>query len=58
VEGVTGVEVAEEGGWVVGVEVVEARRISSSSDVLALYEVDIDDDGSLLSYRRVKRSGR
>jgi hypothetical protein len=57
-EGVTAVETAQDGGWVVGVEVVEERRVPSSADVLALYEADIDADGSLLSYRRVRRYAR
>jgi Gas vesicle synthesis protein GvpO len=56
-EGVTGVEPAEY-GWVVGVEVVEDRRIPSSSDILAAYETALDMDGELLSYRRVRRYPR
>jgi hypothetical protein len=45
-------------GWLVGVEVVEDRRIPSSSDVLGLYEVQVDADGELLSYRRSRRYAR
>jgi hypothetical protein len=56
-EGVTGVEPADD-GWVVGVEVVEDRRIPSSSDILAIYEADVDGEGELASYRRVKRYSR
>ena len=47
-----------EAGWVVGVEVVEDRRIPSSTDVLALYEAEIGEDGSLRSYRRQRRYAR
>ena len=57
VEGVTGVGPAE-GGWVVGIEVVEEQRIPSSSDILAAYEAALDMDGELLSYRRVGRYPR
>jgi Gas vesicle synthesis protein GvpO len=57
VEGVTGVERTED-GWVVGIEVVEDRRIPSSADILATYEAVIDPDGELLSYRRVRRYSR
>jgi hypothetical protein len=57
VEGVTGVERTED-GWLVGVEVVEDRRIPSSADILAIYEAAIDMDGELLSYQRVKRFPR
>lgn len=57
-EGVTGVEPADEDGWVVGVELVEDRRIPSSTDILATYEVEIDAEGELVSYRRIKRYAR
>ena len=56
-EGVTGVEPADD-GWLVGVEVVEDRRIPSSADILAIYEADVDDEGELASYRRVRRYSR
>jgi hypothetical protein len=44
-----------EDGWLIEVEVIEDRRIPSSSDILALYEVELDIDGELLSYRRIRR---
>lgn len=56
-EGVTGVERGED-GWVVGVEVVEDRRVPSSTDILATYEIELDMDGELMSYRRVRRYPR
>lgn len=56
-EGVTLVEPLEN-GWVVGVEVVEDHRIPSSGDILAVYEAEMDDDGNLLAYRRVRRYRR
>jgi Gas vesicle synthesis protein GvpO len=56
-EGVTGVEPADD-GWLVGVEVLEDRRIPSSADILAVYEAEIDADGDLASYRRVRRYAR
>jgi hypothetical protein len=56
-EGITGVERSED-GWIVGVEIVEDRRIPSSTDVLATYETEVDSDGELVSYRRVKRYTR
>jgi Gas vesicle synthesis protein GvpO len=56
-EGVTGVERADD-GWVIGIEVVEDQRIPSSADILATYETTIDDQGELLSYRRVGRYSR
>jgi hypothetical protein len=56
-EGVTGVEPAED-GWIVGVEVVEDRRVPSSTDLLGTYEAELDLGGDLLSYRRVRRYTR
>lgn len=56
-EGVTAVERSED-GWRVGVEVLEDQRIPSSADVLAIYEAALDDDGTLTSYRRLRRYSR
>lgn len=51
----TSVLPTDEGGWIVEVEVVEDRRIPSSADMLALYEVELDCDGELLAYKRIQR---
>lgn len=56
-ESVTSVSRGEE-GWTVGLEVVESRRIPDSTDLLASYEVEMDGDGDLVSYRRVRRYTR
>ena len=56
-EGVTGVEPTED-GWLISVEVLEDRRVPSSGDILALYEAELDPDGSLLAYRRARRYSR
>ncbi|WP_223838414.1 gas vesicle protein GvpO [Saccharopolyspora pogona] len=56
-EGVTSLERSET-GWVVGVEVVESRRVPDTADILAVYEAELDDDGDLVSYRRVDRYSR
>ena len=57
VEGTTSVEPADD-GWLVGVEVVESERIPSTADILGLYEVEIDMEGDLVAYRRLRRYGR
>ena len=44
-----------EDGWLVEVEVIEDRRIPTSSDILALYEVELDVNGELLAYHRIRR---
>lgn len=56
VEGVIGVEPLED-GWRVQVEVIEVARIPASADILALYEVDLDQ-AQVRSYRRVRRYSR
>jgi hypothetical protein len=56
-EGVTGLQRTED-GWTVHVEVVEVRRIPDTTDILALYELEMDSDGELQGYRRIRRYGR
>ncbi|HET6500806.1 MAG TPA: gas vesicle protein GvpO [Amycolatopsis sp.] len=55
--GVTSVEPIED-GWLVEVEVLEDRRVPSTADMLAIYEVELGFDGTLLAYRRTRRYGR
>jgi hypothetical protein len=45
-------------GWKVTLEVVELRRIPESTDVLASYEVELDDDGKFLGFERGRRYHR
>ena len=45
----------DEGGWIIEVEIVEDRRIPSSGDILALYEVELDSSGEMLAYQRTRR---
>ncbi len=56
-EGVTSLERGKD-GWVIGIEVVETRRIPDSTDILAEYQVELDDSGELASYRRTERHYR
>ncbi|WP_433004093.1 gas vesicle protein [Kribbella sp. CA-294648] len=53
-EGIVGVEKTDD-GWQVQLEVVESRRIPETTDILAIYEVDVDTDGSVTGYRRLHR---
>jgi Gas vesicle synthesis protein GvpO len=55
--GVTFVEPTDD-GWQAGVEIVEDARVPSSSDLLAVYQADLDPDGELLAYRRIQRYPR
>ena len=45
----------QDGRWSVTVEIVEVHRIPDSTDILASYEVVLDDDGDLI---RLERQGR
>ena len=56
-ESITGVERTED-GWTVGIEVIEDRRIPSSADILATYQAEMDQNGDLVSYHRVRRYPR
>jgi hypothetical protein len=53
-EGVTGIERTDD-GWTVMVDVVELRRVPSTTDLLATYEVEVDAGGDLRGYRRAHR---
>jgi len=53
-EGIVAVEKHED-GWRVQVEVVESHRIPETTDILAVYEVDVDTDGAVTGYRRMDR---
>lgn len=57
-ESVTGARPLDEGGWSVLVDVVELDRIPSSTSVLATYRVDLDAQGSITSYERLRRYTR
>jgi len=53
-EGVVGLDRSDD-GWKVEVEVLEVSRNPNTTDVLAMYEVEVDGKGSLQGYRRVRR---
>jgi hypothetical protein len=56
-EGVVSLE-SEDGRWRVGVEILEVRRVPDTADILAEYQVELDEHGALLGYRRVRRYSR
>lgn len=45
-------------GWVVALEVVEFQRVPESMDVLASYEMELDEDRNLRRYQKVRRYHR
>lgn len=56
-EAITAIERTDD-GWRVRVEVLELERIPHSTDLMAEYAVDLDSDGDLTGYRRVRRYPR
>ena len=59
---ITGLDVATvsameeyEGGWRAYVNLVELRRVPTTSDVLATYEAVLDAKGELETYKRLRR---
>jgi hypothetical protein len=53
-EGITGIR-RNDDGWIVEVEVLEVERVPETTDVLASYEVEIDKDGEIVEFRRLRR---
>jgi Gas vesicle synthesis protein GvpO len=55
VDAVLGLQPDDGKGWQVTVQVVELSRIPHSTDVLGTYEVTLDKDGEVQSYKRRRR---
>ncbi len=53
VNAVIGIAKSEE-GWVVSLETVERKSIPDTMDVLGLYDVRLDNEGTLLGFDRKK----
>ncbi len=54
IDSVSGFERADS-GWRLSVTVIELHRIPAATDVLASYEVDLDEVGNIIGYHRGKR---
>src|ERR1043166_891945 len=53
-ESVSGIE-RDEDGWSVQAVVVEVRRIPSTTDILGVYDIRLDEPGEIQKCRRVSR---
>jgi hypothetical protein len=42
-------------GWHVALEMVEMRRVPDANDMLATYDVLLDEEGALIRYQRTRR---
>jgi hypothetical protein len=47
-----------EDGWALEVEVMELARVPDTMSLMASYQVDLDPEGQLTGYRRVRRYER
>jgi len=47
-----------DGGWSVLVDVLELERVPDTTSVLATYRVDLDGNGELQGYERLRRFTR
>lgn len=56
-ESVTSFEQSED-GWTLEVEVLELERVPDTMSLIAGYQVELDPDGELTGYRRVRRYER
>jgi len=57
-QAVTSLERQDDGTWRVTVELLELSRLPETDDLLGAYEVELDESGDLLGYRRVRRYTR
>jgi ADP-ribose pyrophosphatase YjhB (NUDIX family) len=57
-ESVSSLERADDGSWIVTVELLELERVPNTDDVIGSYEVELDEKGELLGYRRLRRYAR
>lgn len=57
-ESVSSLQRGDDGTWKVVVEVLELSRVPSTDDVIGSYEVEMDEDGELLGYQRIRRYPR
>jgi hypothetical protein len=53
-ESITALERSRD-GWSVTCEVLEVERVPDSTDVLATYVIELDSDGELIAFERVRR---
>ncbi|MFE1753367.1 gas vesicle protein GvpO [Streptomyces anandii] len=56
-ESVTSFEQTDD-GWSLEIEVLELARVPDTMSLMASYEVELDDEGQLAGYRRLRRYER
>jgi hypothetical protein len=48
----------DEQSWLVAVEMVEMKCVPNGKDMLGCYQVRLDDDGTIINYKRTRRYSR
>lgn len=56
-ESITGAKPTDD-GWSLLVDVAELERVPATSTVMATYRVDVDREGHVVSYERLRRFSR
>jgi len=54
-ETVSRLDRAAEGGWSIGIDMLEHKSIPRTYDLLASFEVSLDDDGNIQNWHRTGR---
>jgi Gas vesicle synthesis protein GvpO len=57
-ESVSSLQRGDDGTWTVVVEMLELSRVPSTDDVIGSYEAELDEEGNLIGYERVRRYPR
>jgi hypothetical protein len=57
-ESVSSMRQDDDGVWKVIVEMLELSRVPSTDDVIGSYEAEVDENGELISYDRIRRYPR
>jgi hypothetical protein len=57
-ENVTALERSGDDTWKITVELLEAPSMPETLDLIGSYETELDEDGKLLGYRRLRRYPR
>jgi Gas vesicle synthesis protein GvpO len=57
-ESLTGMKPTTDGGWSILVDILELERIPDSTSVMAIYRIDLDPAGEMLTCERLRKYHR
>jgi hypothetical protein len=58
VASVLGLERTDDNGWEMTIEVFELERIPETTSIMGCYRLELDEDGDVVEYHRVRRYNR